>query len=145
MQITAIYPGTFDPITNGHVDLVIRAARIFDRIILAVAENKAKTPLFGLEERLALAADAVADIPTVDVISFDNLLVDPARLARGVGLRVRVSAGRHEPLSVQGTGDHVSDSIGKVRLHLVLLHPRNRQAGGRRLRLRVGPGAAGAP
>ena len=78
MQITAIYPGTFDPITNGHVDLVIRAARIFDRIILAVAENKAKTPLFGLEERLALAADAVADIPTVDVISFDNLLVDTA-------------------------------------------------------------------
>lgn len=79
MQITAIYPGTFDPITNGHVDLVIRAARIFDRIILAVAENKAKTPLFNLEERLALATDAVADIPTVDVISFDNLLVDTAR------------------------------------------------------------------
>lgn len=79
MQITAIYPGTFDPITNGHVDLVIRAARIFDRIILAVAENKAKTPLFNLEERLTLATDAVADIPTVDVISFDNLLVDTAR------------------------------------------------------------------
>ncbi|NJD04904.1 MAG: pantetheine-phosphate adenylyltransferase [Methylococcaceae bacterium] len=79
MQITAIYPGTFDPITNGHVDLVIRAARIFDRIILAVAENKAKTPLFDLQERLALANDAVADIPTVDVISFDNLLVDTAR------------------------------------------------------------------
>jgi pantetheine-phosphate adenylyltransferase len=79
MQITAIYPGTFDPITNGHVDLVVRAARIFDRIILAVAENKAKTPLFDLQERLALANDAVAEIPTVDVISFDNLLVDTAR------------------------------------------------------------------
>jgi len=79
MQITAIYPGTFDPITNGHVDLVIRAARVFDRIILAVAENKAKTPLFGLGERLVLAADAVRELPTVEVISFDNLLVDTAQ------------------------------------------------------------------
>jgi pantetheine-phosphate adenylyltransferase len=79
MQCTAIYPGTFDPITNGHVDLVIRAARIFDRVIVAVAENKAKTPLFSIDERVALAVEATRGIPGVEVISFDNLLVETAK------------------------------------------------------------------
>ena len=79
MQCTAIYPGTFDPITNGHVDLVIRAARIFDRVIVAVAENKAKTPLFSIDERVTLAVEATRGIPGVEVISFDNLLVETAK------------------------------------------------------------------
>ncbi len=82
MNITAIYPGTFDPITNGHSDLVQRAARIFDRVILAVAagnENGSKKPVFPLEERVALAKDVLAPLPNVEVIEFDGLLVDFVR------------------------------------------------------------------
>jgi pantetheine-phosphate adenylyltransferase len=79
MKNTAIYPGTFDPITNGHIDLLARASRIFDRVILAIAESKAKGPLFTVAERLALARESVAELSNVDVISFDNLLVECAR------------------------------------------------------------------
>ena len=79
MNCSAIYPGTFDPITNGHVDLVIRAARIFDRVIVAVAENKNKIPLFNLTERVELARIAVEDIQGVEVIGFDTLLAECAR------------------------------------------------------------------
>lgn len=76
---TAIYPGTFDPITNGHIDLLSRASRIFDRVILAIAESKAKGPLFTVAERLALARESVSGLPNVEVISFDTLLVECAR------------------------------------------------------------------
>lgn len=79
MNITAIYPGTFDPLTNGHSDLVQRAARIFDRVILAVArgdQNGAKTPFFSVEERVALAKEVLSEMPNVVVIQFDGLLVD---------------------------------------------------------------------
>lgn len=79
MNIAAIYPGTFDPITNGHLDLVQRAARIFDRVVVAVAENRNKVPLFTLEERVALAREALRDLPNVEVLSFDTLLVECAR------------------------------------------------------------------
>ena len=71
---TAVYPGTFDPITNGHVDLVDRAARLFDRLILGVAESPAKRPALPLELRVQLARDAVAHHPHVEVIGFDSLL-----------------------------------------------------------------------
>mgnify|MGYP001041970635 CR=1 FL=1 len=79
MNITAIYPGTFDPITNGHSDLVQRASRIFDRVILAVAtggQSGAKMPVFSVEERVAMAKDVLADVANVEVIKFDGLLVD---------------------------------------------------------------------
>lgn len=79
MQNTAIYPGTFDPITNGHIDLLIRSTRIFDRVILAIAESKAKGPLFGLDERLLLARQSVAELHNVEVVAFDTLLVECAR------------------------------------------------------------------
>lgn len=75
----AIYPGTFDPITNGHMDLVVRAGRIFDRVIVAVAENKNKTPVFSSRERLALAKQALESISGIEVISFDGLLVECAQ------------------------------------------------------------------
>lgn len=84
----AIYPGTFDPITNGHVDLIIRAARIFERVVVAVAENKNKIPLFDMEERVGLAREAVNGIPGVEVRGFDTLLVDCARLC-GAGVILR--------------------------------------------------------
>ena len=73
---TAVYPGTFDPITNGHTDLVQRAARLFDRVIVAIAANPGKAPAFPLERRVALAREVLADLTNVEVCSFDNLLVD---------------------------------------------------------------------
>jgi pantetheine-phosphate adenylyltransferase len=80
---TAVYPGTFDPITNGHTDLVERAARLFDRVIVAVAKNPSKTPAFSLEQRVGLASEVLAHLPNVAVRSFDCLLVDYLRQQQG--------------------------------------------------------------
>ena len=74
--VTALYPGTFDPITNGHIDLVERATQMFDRVVVAIAENKRKNPLFSLEERIDLAKQVLADNPKVEVMGFNTLLVD---------------------------------------------------------------------
>ena len=79
MRITAVYPGTFDPFTNGHIDLVRRALRIFPRLIVAVARNPQKSPLFTLEERLAIIRDAIANLPVVELDTFDALTVDYVR------------------------------------------------------------------
>lgn len=76
MSITAIYPGTFDPITSGHFDLIQRAARFYDRLVIAVADNRNKNSLFSLEERVALAKEVTADLSNVEVIGFSGLLVD---------------------------------------------------------------------
>ena len=72
----AIYPGTFDPITNGHVDIIQRASEMFDEIIVAVAENKTKKPIFTVEERVVMSEKATKSISNVKVISFNSLLVD---------------------------------------------------------------------
>jgi len=79
MDITAIYPGTFDPITNGHSDLIGRAARLFDRVIVAIAANPKKSPMFSLEERVELARTALVGLDNVEVCGFDTLLADYAR------------------------------------------------------------------
>jgi pantetheine-phosphate adenylyltransferase len=71
-----IYPGTFDPITSGHLDVLSRAARLFDRVTVAVAGNAAKGPLFSAEERVAMILPNVAKLPNVSVTTFDGLLVD---------------------------------------------------------------------
>lgn len=76
MAITAVYPGTFDPITCGHFDLIERAARFYERLVIAVADNRNKRSLFSLEERVALAKTVTAEMPNVEVIGFDGLLVD---------------------------------------------------------------------
>jgi pantetheine-phosphate adenylyltransferase len=73
---TVIYPGSFDPLTNGHLDLVHRAGKLFDHVVVAVARNESKNPLFSLEERVELAAQSVKGLPNVSVDSFDCLLVD---------------------------------------------------------------------
>ena len=72
----AVYPGTFDPITNGHADLVLRATRLFDRVIVGVAKDTGKTPVCGLDERLELARVALADVPAAEVVPFEGLLVE---------------------------------------------------------------------
>ncbi|MBX6423304.1 pantetheine-phosphate adenylyltransferase [Thermosulfurimonas sp. F29] len=89
----AVYPGTFDPVTNGHLDLIRRALRLFDRLIVAIGENPAKKPLFGLEERLAMLEEAVADWPEeerkrLEITSFSGLLVEFCR-KRGARVIVR--------------------------------------------------------
>ena len=76
---TAIYPGTFDPITNGHCDLVLRAARIFEQVIVAVSDSSAKRPCFALEERVELAREALRGVERVQVCGFDTLLVEFAQ------------------------------------------------------------------
>ena len=75
-QHTAIYPGTFDPITNGHSDLVHRAAQLFDRVIVAVASSSDKAPVLPLSERIQLCREALSDLDNIEVCGFDSLLVD---------------------------------------------------------------------
>ncbi|HED15568.1 MAG TPA: pantetheine-phosphate adenylyltransferase [Gammaproteobacteria bacterium] len=78
-MVTAVYPGTFDPITNGHSDLVQRAAKLFGHVIVAVAMNPGKQPVFNTDERVELATQVLADIDGVTVCSFNSLLVDLVR------------------------------------------------------------------
>lgn len=79
MKNVAVYAGTFDPITLGHVDLVQRASKMFDRIIIAIAANPNKKPMFNLEERVALTTTVLANIKSVEVSGFDGLLLDFAK------------------------------------------------------------------
>jgi pantetheine-phosphate adenylyltransferase len=79
MQIIAIYPGTFDPITNGHLDIIARASKLYDKVIVAVAVNRGKTPLFSLNERVELIGLVISEFTNVAVIGFDNLLVECAK------------------------------------------------------------------
>jgi pantetheine-phosphate adenylyltransferase len=83
----AVYPGSFDPLTNGHLDIIERSARIFQRVIVAVLINAGKEPLFSVEERVAMARDAVRELNSVEVDTFDGLLVD---YVAGVGAAVVV-------------------------------------------------------
>jgi pantetheine-phosphate adenylyltransferase len=78
-EVVAIYPGSFDPLTNGHVDIIHRGSRLFDRIIIAVLINLEKSPLFTVPERVQIAREAFRDSPNVEVDTFDGLLVDYAR------------------------------------------------------------------
>ncbi len=88
MKRHAIYPGTFDPVTNGHLDIVRRCENLFHQVTVAVSENPAKNPLFSVDERLTMLRDALGDLPFVKVASFQGLLVDFA-LAEGAQALVR--------------------------------------------------------
>ncbi len=76
---TAVYPGTFDPVTNGHLDIIRRAAELFDEVVVGVLHNSAKTPLFSVEERVNILEKATRDIPGVKIMAFSGLAVDFAR------------------------------------------------------------------
>jgi len=79
MTTKAIYPGTFDPITNGHIDIVTRAASMFDQVVMAIAASPSKKPMFTLDERVALAQQAVAHLNNVEVVGFSDLMANFAR------------------------------------------------------------------
>lgn len=87
-SLVAIYPGSFDPITNGHLDLIERGARLCDRLVVAVLRNEAKQPLFSVEERMEMLREVICDYPNAEVDSFDGLLVDYAQ-RRGATVLIR--------------------------------------------------------
>jgi pantetheine-phosphate adenylyltransferase len=86
--LTALCPGTFDPVTNGHLDIIQRASRCFDMVVVGVLENPGKEPLFSVEERVAMLKEALAEVPNVEIASFSGLLVDYAR-QRGTTIVVK--------------------------------------------------------
>ena len=88
MNRGVMYPGTFDPITNGHFDIASRAAKMFDRVVVAIAANPGKTPLFSLEQRITLARTALADLPNIEVMGYAKLTVEFAR-DNGLGFMLR--------------------------------------------------------
>lgn len=88
MSTGALYPGTFDPITRGHADLIARCARLFDPVVVAVASSPKKAPLLALEDRVALAQEVLSDLPNVSVMGYDALTVDFAR-DKGLAVIVR--------------------------------------------------------
>lgn len=88
MQTAAIYPGSFDPATNGHLDIIRRCRRIFPRVIVALLGNPRKEPMFSLEERCEMLEALLADDPAIEVITFDGLLVEVAR-KRGASVIIR--------------------------------------------------------
>ena len=88
MELKAIYPGTFDPITNGHLDIIERAHRRFQHVVIAVSQNPGKSPLFTLEERVGMVKEVVSNLDGIEVDSFDGLLVDYAN-RRGIGIVVK--------------------------------------------------------
>ncbi len=76
MKIRAVYPGTFDPVTNGHIDLIQRSAALFDEVVVAILKNTDKIPLFSVDERVEMLETVIREIPNVSVTTFDGLLVD---------------------------------------------------------------------
>ena len=78
-MLRAVYPGSFDPVTNGHIDIIKRTAKIADEVVVGVLINKAKMPLFSVEERVKMLQEATCDIPNVKVVPFEGLLIDFAK------------------------------------------------------------------
>ena len=83
---TIVYPGTFDPITNGHIDLIERASKLFDRLIVGIASSQKKSPLFDIDERIALATESLKHLPNVEIKGFDYLLVNFVKDCGGVAV-----------------------------------------------------------
>lgn len=81
-----IYPGTFDPVTNGHIDVIKRAIDLFDKVVVTVARNPVKTPMFTVEERLIMLRESLKDFPNVSIDSFDGLVVEHAKEVGAIGI-----------------------------------------------------------
>ena len=118
MGVRAVYPGSFDPVTNGHLDVINRGRHIFDKVVVAVARNPGKDPLFTSAERVELIKENVKDRPNIEVIAFDGLIVDLAEQLNAValirGLRA-VSDFEHEFQMAQ-MNRHLDDKIETIFL-----------------------------
>jgi pantetheine-phosphate adenylyltransferase len=114
----AVLPGSFDPLTNGHVDMIERAARLFDRVIVAVLGNPSKPALFGIDERIAISREVFAGRPTLEAEPFDGLLVDFARRRRAVavvrGLRGAVDFDYESQMAMMNR--HLHDAVDTLFL-----------------------------
>lgn len=118
MSVGAMYPGTFDPITNGHIDLVRRAAGLFDRLVVAVAASPHKVPMFSLDERIALAREALASIGNVTVDGYQGLTVDYAREhgLRAVVRGLRAVSDFEYEFQLAGMNRHLSQEVETIFL-----------------------------
>jgi pantetheine-phosphate adenylyltransferase len=116
--MVAVYPGTFDPITNGHVDIVRRAVALFDKVVIAVADNVRKAPLFTLEERTAMIRASIGDEPRVEVDAFSGLLVDYAqrRQARAIIRGLRAIADFEYEFQLAHMNRHLAPGVETVFL-----------------------------
>lgn len=120
----AVYPGSFDPLTNGHLDIIKRASKLFDFVIVGVLTNSAKSPIFSKEERVAMIRKCTSDIENIDVKMFDGLLVDFVRENNAVaivkGLRA-VSDYEYE-LQMAALNKHIADEIETTFLMATVQH-----------------------
>ena len=116
MTVVAVFPGTFDPITNGHSDLVQRAAGLFDSVIVGIAANPAKTPLFDLAQRVAMAEQVVSCFENVEVCGFSELLVDfvKARNAKVILRGLRAVSDFEFEMQLASMNRHLENSIETV-------------------------------
>ena len=154
-QRVALYPGSFDPITLGHLDILERATEIFDRVVVSVLRNPDKQPLFSVEERVELIREATRSLDgEVEVDAFDGLTVEHAsagrsdchraRSARGERLRERVPDGADEPPPRPRHPHRLPDDLGAQRLHVLGAGEGGLPAGGRHQRVRPAAGCRGA-
>ena len=124
MHKIALYPGTFDPVTNGHFDIIERALRLFDEVIIAVADSQDKKPMFTLDERITMTKEAVKNLKNVQVVGFDNLTVELAKESKATilirGLRA-VSDFEYE-LQLGYLNNSLDDTIETVYLMPKLKH-----------------------
>lgn len=116
MTVVAVYPGTFDPITNGHSDLVLRAAGLFDRVIVGIAANPSKTPLFDLTQRVAMAEHVLSDFGNVEVCGFSDLLVDfvKAKNAKVILRGLRAVSDFEYEMQLASMNRHLEDTLETV-------------------------------
>lgn len=144
MSTKAIYPGTFDPITNGHIDIVTRAASMFDKVVLAIAASPSKKPMFSLDERIALAEQATAHLVNVEVIGFSDLMANFARAQQANilirGLRAVADFEYEMQLAhmnrhLMPTLERVSDAVQRVVVYLFLTGEGSGAPPGRRFSL----------
>lgn len=114
----AIYPGSFDPITNGHIDVIHRAQNLFDSIVIAVAKNPNKKALFSVEERVQLIEENFQDAPNVTVIAFDGLIVDLAKNQKAIALirGLRAASDFEYEFQMAQMNRHLNDQIETVFL-----------------------------
>lgn len=115
---TGVYPGTFDPITRGHMDIIRRGAKLVDRLVIGVTTNPSKSPMFSVEERMEMVTRETADIPGIVVVSFDSLLMDFAEAqAAGVIIRgLRAVADFEYEYQMAGMNQQINDRIETVFL-----------------------------